>query len=173
MFWFGQDRSVRRTRQCSSLSAEHGAVAQRWSRCFPAIYRQEGPGDRARTFSGNGENDHAGGLFHHAKLADRSICRPMALLIAPSCRSILIQQPRHVSGGCADELKTSMDEIRKWPADINFVVCGTRRWPPGRHHVIERQPLHELSFRFSARAAALALFRKLEQRLEGSRAPTA
>jgi hypothetical protein len=28
MFWFGQDRSVRRTRQCSSLSAEHGAAAQ-------------------------------------------------------------------------------------------------------------------------------------------------
>jgi hypothetical protein len=101
MFWFDQDRSVRRTRQCSSLSAEHGAVAQRWSRCFPAIYCQEGPGDRARTFSGNGEIILSNaGLLHHAKLADRSICRPMALLVVPlhidsraSSRSRWVRRP--------------------------------------------------------------------------------
>ena len=52
---------------------------------YLAIYRQEGPGDRARTFPGNGEIILSNaGLLHHAKLADRSICRPMALLIALS-----------------------------------------------------------------------------------------
>src|SRR5262249_2352954 len=31
-------------------------------------------------------------FLHHAILRDRSICCPTALLVAPSCRSILIQQ---------------------------------------------------------------------------------
>jgi len=67
-----------------------------------------------------------------------------------------------------------MDETRKRAADISFVVCGTRRRPPGHLDVSERQPLHELSFRFSARASALDPFRKPEQGLdERSRAPTA
>src|SRR5262249_6094920 len=64
--------------------------------------------------------------FHHAKIADsislRSGMRAAGDLA--TCRAKLIQQPRHVSGRCADELKTSMDEMRKWPRGYQF--CSVR-----------------------------------------------
>src|SRR5262249_48029005 len=127
---------------------------------------RDGPGDRARTDADDGKGSPRTATVYHAKIADSLFRCPTAPRTVPSCRSILIQQPRHVPGGCADQFKTSMNETRKWAANINVIVCGTRRRPPSRLDVIERQPLHELSFRFSGRASALDRFRKPEPGLE-------